>query len=424
MNQEPIAPSGGGRPMVWMLIGSYWPGPEGGAEKQCRALSHLLRARGFDCTVLTCRQRFSDPATDRDDGVSVRRMGLLFPAAAAVRRAVQAVGSGVLRPFGANAAAAERALNAFAFWFMLPLVWLARLEFLVAVLLLGPRVRDAGLIHVHESSWLAGLGVWLGRRGGVPVLCKEATFPALGPLGFDTPFRKRLDRERRLASFVVMTQAIFDSARDRGIPAERLHLVPNGVAIPAEAPIRPTDAPVLYVGNFSQGAHWKAFDVLFDAWALVQRSIPGARLTVVGAGDRTIWERRLRHQDADRSVRFAGRVADPTPFYREAAVFVLPSRVEGMSNALLEAQSWGLPAVVSAIPGNMAVVEDGVNGIVVPAGDPAALADAMVRLLRAPDVRARMGSAARERVRRDFSFESVADRFAVLYRRLIAMPRV
>jgi glycosyltransferase involved in cell wall biosynthesis len=231
-----------------------------------------------------------------------------------------------------------------------------------------------------------------------------------------------LDRERRRASFAVMTRAILDSARDSGIPVDRLHLVPNGVTIPTDMPERAGVAPVLYVGNLTQGAHWKAFDVLFDAWALVLRAVPEARLTVVGAGDRTIWERQLRQQGADRSVDFAGRVEDPTPFYRAASVFVLPSRVEGMSNALLEAQSWGLPAVVSDIPGNTRVDEDGVTGIVVPAGDANALADAVVRLLLDADLRVRMGLAARERMQRHFSGESVADQIVALYRELSEAP--
>ena len=411
------------RMQVWMVIGSYWPAAEGGAERQCRALTRLLGRRGFDCTVVTTRSRYSLPSTEVDQGVRIRRLGLLFPLEAAVRGGVQAVRGGILRRFGGRAAPAERVGNAVEFWLLLPLVWLARLEFVVeAALALPAGGGESAIVHVHESSWLAGLGAWLARRRRIPVLCKEATFPALGPLGFDTPFRKFLDRQRRLAPYVVMTPAIHASARAAGIPENRLHVIPNGVLIPDEEPTRSGAEPVLYVGNFSQGAHWKAFDVLFDAWAMVQRAAPGARLTVVGGGDRTVWERRLHHLGAGGSVRFAGRVADPAPYYRAASVFVLPSRVEGMSNALLEAQSWGLPAVVSDIPGNVAVVEDGVTGVVVPAGDAKALADAVVRLLQTPELRERLGSAARRRARECFSMESVADRTAALYRRLASSP--
>jgi glycosyltransferase involved in cell wall biosynthesis len=421
--EERFAPAGNGRPAVWMLIGSYWPAPEGGAEKQCRALTHALRRRGLECTVITTRLRYAGGATADDQGVVIRRLGLLCPLAVSARRGLQALRAVALRPFGANAAAAERVWSALEFWLLLPLVWLARLDFLAeALFALRPGAGEVSVLHVHESSWLAGLGVWLARRRRVPVVCKEATFPALAPLGYDTPFRARLDRQRRLASFIVMTQEVLDSARERGIPPERLHLIPNGVALPAGAPTRSASAPVLYVGNFSQGAQWKAFDVLFDGWALVHRLEPGARLTAVGGGDRTAWEQLLRHHGAEPSVRFAGRVEDPAPFYREAAIFVLPSRIEGLSNALLEAQSWGLPAVVSDIPGNRAAVEDGVNGIVVPVGDAEALAGAVVRLLRDPGLRARMGRAARERVRRQFSIEAVADQVVALYRQLASLP--
>jgi glycosyltransferase involved in cell wall biosynthesis len=404
-----------------MLIGSYWPATEGGAERQCRALTHLLRRRGLECTVITSRTRYAHLPVEDDAGVTIRRLGVLCPLAVSVRRGVQALRGRVLRRFGANAAVAERVGNALEFWVMLPLVWLTRLDFLAEVLL--SRAVGGGkvsVIHVHESSWLAGLGVWLGRRRGVPVVCKEATFPALVPLGFDTPLRSRLDRERRLASYIVLTEAVHDSARGAGIPADRLHLIPNGVMLPGEMPTRSDTAPVLYVGNFSQGAHWKAFDVLFDGWALVHRALPEARLIAVGGGDRTIWEQSLRHRGAGGSVRFAGRVENPDSFYREASILLLPSRVEGLSNALLEAQSWGVPAVVSDIPGNRAVVEHGVNGLVVPAGDPAALAEAVVRLLRDPDLRAAMGAAAREHVRQHFSLEVAAERIIALYQELVS----
>jgi hypothetical protein len=95
------------------------------------------------------------------------------------------------------------------------------------------------------------------------------------------------------------------------------------------------------------------------------------------------------------SVEFPGYQADLTPWFQRAAIFTLPSRREGISNALLETQSAGIPAVVSDIPGNRAVVTDGETGMLVPAGNAEDLARALIHLLGNPDVRHRMGKAAR-----------------------------
>jgi glycosyltransferase involved in cell wall biosynthesis len=133
-----------------------------------------------------------------------------------------------------------------------------------------------------------------------------------------------------------------------------------------------------------------------------------------------MWERELAAAGCREQVDFVGYRQDLDVWFRRAAVFVLPSRHEGISNALLEAQSFGLPAVVSEIPGNRAVVVDGVTGLVVPAGDAAALAAALVRLLGDADLRRRMGSEARRRVSAEFGIETVARRLGDLYRRLAA----
>jgi glycosyltransferase involved in cell wall biosynthesis len=94
-----------------------------------------------------------------------------------------------------------------------------------------------------------------------------------------------------------------------------------------------------------------------------------------------------------------------------------------MSNALLEAQSWGLAVVASDIPANRALVDDGINGLVVPVGDVDALAAAVIRLLDDAALRARLGRAARERVAREFAMDSVVDRLCALYDRLTSQQK-
>jgi glycosyltransferase involved in cell wall biosynthesis len=93
-----------------------------------------------------------------------------------------------------------------------------------------------------------------------------------------------------------------------------------------------------------------------------------------------------------------------------------------MSNALLEGLAWGLPAVVSDIPGNRELVVDGVNGRVVRVGDAETLSQAILELLVAPDLRRLMGARAREGVRHSYSAEAVVDRLFAVYAEIMADP--
>ena len=425
--QNPIPVSAGTRPLrIAMLGGAYAPEPEGGAERQCRQLAHTLARRGCAVTVIAVRHTREAPGDAEESGVRVVRLGACGPLADAWRRGAFALGA---RLFGRSCAGApgraERRAHALAFWLALPAVRSARRVFLAELRRFARAHCGAfDLLHVHESGWLAGAGVDVGHIWGVPVLCKEATAPPLGAIGYDTPRRQSLDELRRGAdAWAAQTPAVAGELARLGISADRIHLVPNGVVVPEESADPASACGALYVGNLTQGSAWKAFDVLFDSWVMVARARPGARLVVVGGGDPSMWREALRRGGAGDSVHFAGRVPDPSSFYRAAGIFVLPSRIEGMSNALLEAQSYGLPCVVSDIPGNRAVVADGVNGRCVQAGDARALADAILALLDNPAGRAQLGAAARRSVAENFGLERIADRLMNLYAGLVTRGR-
>lgn len=405
-----------------MLIGAYAPDPEGGAERQCRRLAQSLTARACTVGVITFRHSRHTLRTSDDGGVSVYRFSMLGPAAHKFLRALE---SRMLRaaPLSdpASTGPADRRARAFSFWLALPMVWLARLGFLLELrrfVMRSPTPFD--VLHVHESGWLAGVGVMLGQFWHIPIVCKESTAPALGQIGYDTPFRRTWNRRRRLAhAWLSQTSAIRDELLALGITPGRIHLLPNGVVLPAETASPADSTDVLYVGNLTQGSAWKAFDVLFDAWVRIAQARPYARLIVVGNGDPKTWIRILQDQGVKDTVNFCGRVDDPSVFYRKAGMFVLPSRVEGMSNALLEAMSWGLPCVVSDIPGNRAVIDNNVNGLIVPVDNSAALAESIICLLDNPNLRLSMGSKARKKARSEFDIQHVTDQLIKIYRTVI-----
>ena len=135
------------------------------------------------------------------------------------------------------------------------------------------------------------------------------------------------------------------------------------------------------------------------------------RLEIIGDGDQrpalTVGSRALGLAP---KITFAGWCdrAAIAERYRQADLFVFPSRDEGMPNVVLEAMASGLPIVATAIAGNEELVREGVNGHLVPPDDAAALAAALARLIEQPDTRRAMGRASREIVEREYTWARVA----------------
>ena len=180
-------------------------------------------------------------------------------------------------------------------------------------------------------------------------------------------------------------------------------IIPNGIdcarfASPEIQPIeqyndgRPN---ILFVGRMEKR---KGFRHLIRAYRLIKKSIPDARLLVVGAfsdKDKSSFVRYARTYKL-RGVHFIGYVPpEELPrYYRTATLFCAPSTgFESFGIILLEAMAAGLPIIASDIPGYCSVVENGVDGLLVPTGDEQALADAVIDLLRDPAKRARISAA-------------------------------
>lgn len=176
------------------------------------------------------------------------------------------------------------------------------------------------------------------------------------------------------------------------------------------------DAPmVIHVANFK--AH-KAHDVLLRAATRVRERVPGVRFVLVGTGQLEGEVRSLaRDLQLNGSVVFAGLRDDVPALMSTSDVFVLPSDYEGLSIALLEAMTLGLPAVVTDVGGLAEAVSDGVDGIVIPPRDETALEGALVRVLEDPDLRGRLGEGARLRAA-EFDIAVAVRRMEEVYARL------
>ena len=176
----------------------------------------------------------------------------------------------------------------------------------------------------------------------------------------------------------------------------------------------------IYVGRLSQE---KGLRGLISGFARAAREASEAVLAVVGDGplrlelDRLVSELGLNPTQ----IRFIGHVpAAEIPFWLRASdVFALTSPNEGFPCSLLEAMAVGLPSVVSAIPANLQLVEDGVHGLTVPFDSEEAIGKAFLRLFRDSGLRRRMGSTARQRVVDNYSTTKVIERYESLFNGVI-----
>ena len=204
----------------------------------------------------------------------------------------------------------------------------------------------------------------------------------------------------RRADVVTANTAGVLSALDSMGAWERLALLPNPLPGASKVVARGEQARASGFISVARLVPQKGLDVLVAALPKLSGSAAAWPVNLVGDGpEREALQQQAKALGVSSRLRFLGFRSDPDQFLAEAAVFVLPSRFEGMPNALLEAMAAGLAVIVTdASPGPLEVVEPGISGLVVPSDDPAALAEAMQALVSDPDRCRRMGAAAKARI--------------------------
>ncbi|HET6403040.1 MAG TPA: glycosyltransferase family 4 protein [Candidatus Thermoplasmatota archaeon] len=275
--------------------------------------------------------------------------------------------------------------------------------------------RDADVVNVHTPvPGTAELVALAARRAGVPHV---VTYHA-GTLGAPAGILRaaasvhRALGERWLLRGAAARIAVSPYVAARVFGRLASEVVPPGVDAERFAPQgEPVPGRVLFVGPVSRAYAWKGFAVLADAFERLAQRVPEAHLRVVGQGDLV---ESYRARFAGRPVTFVGRVeeAQLVREYSRASVVVLPSitDAESFGMCLAEANACARPVVASAIGGIPSFVRDGDNGLLVPAGEPEALAQALERLLADPGLASRLGARGRERVLKEHRWDALAEK--------------
>jgi L-malate glycosyltransferase len=280
------------------------------------------------------------------------------------------------------------------------------------------------IVHAHDphAVALASLGLSFLTSGKCPslVASRRVAFHLKGH-AFSRWKYHQVDR------FIAASNAIHQMLTEDGVDPNRVVTVYEGIdlhRVQAEPAANihaelwlPTHAPV--VGAVAALTQEKGHKYLVDAAALVVREVPDARFVVLGEGDlRPALERQVKELHLDKHVLLPGFRADILSFIKSFDVFVMSSLFEGLGTSLLDAMALSKATVASDTGGIPEVVSHGETGYLVPPRDARELASAIVKLLKDPARRERMGAAGLARVTRVFSADGMVEKTLEVYKTL------
>jgi L-malate glycosyltransferase len=239
-------------------------------------------------------------------------------------------------------------------------------------------------------------------------------------------------KHRQVDCFIAASEAIRQMLLGDGIPPERTITVHEGIdvdhvaATPAvnlhEALFLPHGAPI--VGNVAALVPHKGQRYLLDAAHLVVQHAPDTRFVILGEGElREHLEKHVHEHHLEKHVLLPGFRTDVLGCIKAFDLFVMSSVTEGLGTSLLDAMAAARPIVATTAGGIPEIVEDGVNGLLVPPRDARALADAILRALRDADLRGRLGDAGFARVNERFTVERMVAQTAAAYEQIVAQRR-
>jgi len=381
-----------GKPKGVCLLVTNIDAPSGGIQKNSRLLLRELHKRGI-ATYACVRNYHGLPRNEVVEGTLFHRSPVL---------------------------GASIALNGI-LYLVDVLIWLIRNRSKYDVIhcqqMFGPTMAAAVASYVVDKPILTRVTT-VGELGEVKQI-REMPLSAL-----------RMRLIRRVTGWAALTRAMKEELVSLGIADEEVRIIYNSTEIAPEVSysaetkarlrreLNLGDAPIaVYVGRLSEE---KNLDVLVRSWSEVIARFPTAQLLLLGEGGayRNV-EPALRALVTElglgASVHLLGHVANAKDYVIAADLFVLPSRTEGMSNALVEALSCGTAIVATDIPANAEICTHGEDALLVPVGDGRELAAAICELFSSASLATRLGTAARRKAEESLSVERMVGAYLEAY---------
>ncbi|WP_284152459.1 glycosyltransferase family 4 protein [Desulfofustis limnaeus] len=364
----------------------------GGAENQLHQLTSRLSKAGCEVTILT--RRFTPELRKEEliEGRFVKRVG--FP------------GKGLIAEFFFVAG-----IMAFCF----------------------RNARSFDILHSHGALKMGAVVSFLALVLGKKSVVKIATAGHVARL-FGAWYRPlALFLIRRIDVIIAISKEIEQEMRVIAVDPSRIVSIPNGVDCSRFAEMEaqhrlhtrydmgftPSDVLLLFVGRLVQR---KGLDLVLQCWPRLSLR-ENLHLLIVGSGenqDDSIEQqaRDLINRNSLRNIHFLGEVTNPEDYMPVTDIFLFPSRLEGFPNVLLEAMASGLPTVASAIGGTVDLIIDGQNGLLFDRDDSEQMLGKIEMLIEDADLRKRLGKNGRTSVRQNYAFETIAQQYLELYKRL------
>jgi len=383
---------------ILMLVRYYSP-HKGGNERQCQLLSEHLAGNNAKVVVLT--EKYSSKLRKRE-----------------VFNQVEIIRLSSLNSYFDISKVKSRNLFARLFRFGFYYVAEFSLMFNIFLFLRYKKVKNE-ILHIHQNNWIAFWGI-LGNNKKIPVIIKDATlnsFNELRRMPLSNCMKKRIIKD---GHFVAISRDIRSNLLESGIQKENIHLIPNGTIVPAKFNSYHNTQDIIFVGNFDQGKI-KGLDVLVNAMIHVFKQYEETRLLIIGKGDPGPYLKLIyNYPSLKNRIQFLGKIDDVSQYYLSSFIFVLPSRSEGMSNALLEAMSYGMPCISTKVSGSNDLIVHNQNGMLVDIGNDNQLAESILYLISHKEFANELGKNARETILNYYQIDSVALKYLELYNKTIA----
>lgn len=286
------------------------------------------------------------------------------------------------------------------------------------------------VLALDKQLSLDALCVWQARETGyavakiadrlrAPFIFRQITAWAwhFERMRFDRAAQKKFARAiyAKARQVIFVSRAAASAEKDLGLPQEKIRIM--GVAIETDifkpAPAATAGSTILFISriNFVE----KGIGYLLDAMPRILQEVPDAKLVIVGGGGE---EQRMREQIKSLNIEAAVEITGKRPFVElpnylnGARVLVVPSVwVEHFGQVTIEAMACGIPVVTSDIGGSTEINVDGETGFIVPKADSAALASAIIRILKDRELQKRLGENARRRVEENYSYQVLVKKF-------------
>ena len=285
------------------------------------------------------------------------------------------------------------------------------------------RRQQVDILHMHEAR-AHTLGLLAAQ--GAPAVRLVVSRRVTSPLGHNMLSRWKYSRPH--VHYLSVSEAVRQVLLARGIPIQYAHTVWSGIDTRRCLDVQP--APSLFpagtrvLGTVGALTSEKGHNTLLDALALLVPREPRMGAVIAGEGpQRARLAAQVATLDLTAHVCLTGFRDDVLPLMQSFEIFVFPSYAEGLGTAMLDAMALGKPVVAARSGGISEVVQDGQTGLLVPPGDPQALAEALWYLLQHPEQAQAMGVAGRQRVERYFTVERMARTTLQMYQQVLGHDR-